>query len=624
MRNHIFQEGDPVSFQGKTGEIDYYANNHAVITFVDGSSLAMPKAELTSAFKGGELILVKKRPHNPFRIVYDLPQKESIVRWERYLHELDKHPLPCAAGVREQVIEKVSALIDDPNPPSTTSLYRKHRAWRQNGRDTVAILFGNQRTRKPKISAEVLNLMDKIIRKFYLKPSRPSIKSAYSKFMQAYHRVGYMSECPSYSTFQRRIKEFNRLDIIVNRYGASAAREEGRTATSKTKNSRILEAVSMDAAHFNLGLKNSLGNFVGMPSIYFVMDDHSRVILGFGVHIGKQSETSACVIHTLYHAMSKKNDPRFPYFGIPGTIIVDQGTAYVSDDTMRFYNSLQVNLTKTATRMGWGKPMIERFIGTCRTRFFSEVDGYLGKRDPKMSSDTTLKKSAKHTVDEFVSAFVDFIAEYHRTPHIGLNGKSPHDVWMESAKENPPILLEDMGAKHLVRGLYERKVLKHVTGITCDYQNFNSDQLQKLYHDLQPNKKPGVRAKVVVDICRDPLDASAISVVDPVNNRMLDVPNVLGSDADGKSFSDLRYNRAALEMKDEVPQWVGEINESYAKNRRRKGPDVIMGDMANPPSLDKVFLTEEKPVPVKAPTVDYEYRGYEDEEDDFVVEIEEG
>ena len=610
--------GDPISFRGKSGEIDYYDNSIAVIKFIDGSAISISHVALSDAYRDGEMSLVRRAAYNPCHIQLDGEQKKEVIRLEKYCIELSSEKRPCAKGVRERVISKVAADIGDANPPSKSKIHKIYRRWIDSGKNMPNVLFGKQRHRRPVIPDEIFNLMDEVIQSVYLRKSRCTIYKAYIEFTRAYFNRQYLGPCPSLSSFERRIQKLDRLTAIRKRFGESAAREEGRSATAKTKLRHILELVSMDAAHFNYGLKNMLGQYVGMPSIYFVMDDYSRAVLGYGIHIGKHSESSGCVIHTLRYAISKKHDPLYPFFGLPCTVVVDQGVAYVSEDAVRFFGGLQVNIAKTATRMGWGKPMIESFIGTCRTRFFSGFDGYLGKRDRRFQSDETVKQAAVHTVAEFRQAFSEFIIDYHNTPHSGLNGKTPAQVWAESAKSYPPIILEDIPYTQLLRGMREEKQLKHATGITCDYQAFNSDELQRLYHDLEPSKKPGGRSDIKVTIYRDPLDASAISVVNPQTHRLFEVPNILAAEAEGLSFAELRSKRTARTTAQAAPVIDGGVREGYS-SKRRKGPDVPLDDFDSPVDLDFILSTPSKPI--AASTTGYESRPQTDEDDDYVVTI---
>lgn len=620
MNTQYLTVGDLISLRGRTGELDYYSNNIAVIKFKDGTSESVSHIELEKARSDGEMCIVRRPSYNPCHIKTSHDQDAEILRYERYCSELEKEARPCAKGVRERVIIKVAAELNDKRPPSISNLHKIYRKWKSAGKNMIQALFGKQRNRSPAISEEVFELMDEVIESRYLKIEKPTILRAYNEFVRVYRTRSYIAPCPSLSSFERRVKKFNRIAVIESRYGRSAAREEQRTVTSKTKTKQILEVVELDTAHFNLGLRNKFGRYVGMPSIYFSMDSYSRAIMGYGIHIGKHSESSGCVIHTLRYAISKKNDPLYPFFGIPATLVLDQGAAYISEDSIRYFESLMATVTNTATRMGWGKPMVERFIGTARTRFFSGFDGYLGKKNKKIYSDDTVKKSAVHTVAEFRQAFSDFIIEYHNTPHSGLNGRTPAQVWMESAKTNPPIGVEDLPHSQLLRGLREEKIIKHVTGITCDYQNFNSNELQALYHELQSSQKPGVRNEAKVTIYRDPLDASAVSIVNPRTNRLFEVPNILGGEAQGFSFAELRLSRKALTTAEASPCWNGGVSEGYIVKKPRKGPDVHLDDFDNPVDLNMILNAPGKQIPTN--TMGYENRSQTDEDEDYEIIVE--
>ncbi|MOA16959.1 hypothetical protein D3C78_1371920 [compost metagenome] len=224
-----------------------------------------------------------------------------------------------------------------------------------------------------------------------------------------------------------------------------------------------------------------------------------------------------------------------------------------------------------------------------------------------------------HTVAEFRQAFSEFIIDYHNTPHAGLYGKTPAQVWAESAKLNPPIMVEDIPHSQLLRGIREEKILKHATGITCDYQVFNSDELQRLYHDINPSKKPGGRPEIKVTTYRDPLDATAISVVNPKTNRLFEVPNIQGEGINGLSFAEIRSSRNARTTVEAAPTMDGGVREGYIGTKRRKGPEVPLDDFDNPIDLDLVLKSPSKPITPS--TTGYESRPQTDEDDDYVITI---
>ena len=101
MTTHYFNAGDPVSYHGRTGVIDYYDNRIAVIKFIDGDAISISHAGLAEAYKGGEVTLTRRSPYNPFHIKLDDNQKSDVARLEAYCGELHGEAKPCAKGVRE-------------------------------------------------------------------------------------------------------------------------------------------------------------------------------------------------------------------------------------------------------------------------------------------------------------------------------------------------------------------------------------------------------------------------------------------------------------------------------------------------------------------------------------------
>jgi len=610
-----------LSYEGRTGNLRLFDGDLAVIKFKDGKVESFTPEELERARSDGKLHLFRTPSYNPCHIKTSTEQDEEIARMTAYCSALKLEAKPCAKGVRELVIARISYLISDSTPPSISNLHRIYKKWIAASENMAEVLFGGKRVRNPSIANEVFDLMDMVIKKEYLTEEKPSMHRVYLIFSAKYATRGYIAPCPSLSTLERRIRALDRISVIACRYGKSAARHEARSTNSKIEIERILQRAELDTAHFNVGLKNKFGKFIGKPSIYFVVDAYSRVVLGYAIHVGKPRETSACVIHTLRYAISRKNDPLYPYCGIPARVVVDQGAAYISADTMRFFDNLKVEVDCTGTKMGWGKPIVERFIGTTRTGLFQGLKGYLGKPDNRYKSDSSIKSSAKHTFSEFRKLFSEFIIKYHNQPHSGLNGRTPAEVWRESATKYPPVMVDEIGHDNLLRGLREEHNLAHVKGITCDYQVFNSDELQAIYHRSQRNQKPHKKDEVKVIAYRDPLDASAISVVDPFTNRILEVPNILGGKTSGLSFSELRVGRVYRTTKDESPTWDDGICEGYSdpEKPRRKGPDIPLNSAGIPIDLETLL---------KSPVEEYSADSIGavspiiDEDDDYAITIE--
>lgn len=594
LKSAAFMPGQAICLLGRTGHIRLFEDDLAVISFDDGRKQTYDPADLRVAYSKQQLTFI--RPTSSPRLTGKLTdnQKEIVSKRDPYVRELSsRKETPCAKSVREDVIQVVSKEIGDLNPPSIATLSRWYSQWLQDGRDmTLQVVYKNKERRSP-IEPEILKLMLESIEKEYKKRSKPSIRSAYRKFCAAYNILGYEEKCPDESTFRRRIKKLDRLAVIAAREGVSEARSEARVADQHFELSFPLERVELDTAHFNIGLLNDDGYYVGKVSLYLVIDTYSRAILGFAIHVGKAKETAGCVVHAIRHAIAVKGDPDYPMYGLFRLAVTDAGPGYRAEMVRKFLEIVADEYDITPTRMGWAKPFIERFISSMRSQFFQELEGYLGKYDPGKYTDQTLIKSAKYTVDQFRQMVSHFIVHvYHKTPHSGLNGKTPLEIWNEGIKLAPPVAPADLDDLKKFRGMREEHVLQKNLGITLGLERFNSSELQALYHRMYGNDN-NKKNKILVAALWDPLDATAISVVDADSGELIDVPNV-SNVRPGVSFAELKAGKKATTTAEEVPYFETSTPVKPAGIPNKKGPDVSLDD-GSPFDLGTLLVTEGRP-----------------------------
>jgi len=101
-----------------------------------------------------------------------------------------------------------------------------------------------------------------------------------------------------------------------------------------------------------------------------------------------------------------------------GRCYVDNGATFISSQTKRILDSLQVLLVHSKPARPQGRGKIERFFRTVR-------DSFLRPLDTDSIKSLADLNSRFHTWCE---------SEYHRNPHRGLNGKTPLEAWLEKAR----------------------------------------------------------------------------------------------------------------------------------------------------------------------------------------------
>jgi transposase InsO family protein len=121
-----------------------------------------------------------------------------------------------------------------------------------------------------------------------------------------------------------------------------------------------------------------------------------------------------------------------------GRIFVDNGSAFVSSETLRILSILGIPLIHSRVGYAASRGKVERHFRTVRDQFLRPLD--------KLSVRSLADLNARfHTWLE---------SEYHRSPHRGLGGKTPLEAWLEKAYHiihlDPTVDLDEI-FKHEVR-----------------------------------------------------------------------------------------------------------------------------------------------------------------------------
>lgn len=101
-----------------------------------------------------------------------------------------------------------------------------------------------------------------------------------------------------------------------------------------------------------------------------------------------------------------------------GRLYVDNGSTFVSLQTSRILDTLQIHLVHSTPHRPQGRGKIERFFRTVR-------DGFLRPLDV----------ASIKGVDDLNLRFRTWLeGEYHRNPHNGLYGQTPLEAWLDKAR----------------------------------------------------------------------------------------------------------------------------------------------------------------------------------------------
>jgi len=527
----LLKPGVDLKVSGRHGTIIYVDNERVLVGYADKSSDLFKPMELLQAIND-QLINIIDKP-TEIRCVINISDEDQAEcdRREAYCREFFqfKQENPTK-GLPQSLVDEVYEAIKEEHPikPSVKRVYAWNKLWIADGKDMVLQVVKQEKSETEwRIPDVVLEFMDKMIKRYYMKDSLPTMVSAYDKFIMAFSRKkkefkGY--DVPSQSTFERRINTWPKYEMDFARYGKKHADRENREASGTYNVQNVLDLVECDGLEVNLGLLNEDGTYAGKILIIAAQDIKTRACIGYTVIIGKQpKESAAAVVHCLSHSMRLKPDPnKYSTSGIALNYVLDNGPGFRSVMTKKFLNAIGSDITYCRSGSPEEKPHVEAMFKSWRNRFFRGKPGYLHKRDQTKVQDKTIKQAAKLTVSQFMIMFEDYIQrEYNNTPNRMINNWSPNEMWAEHARVDEIITLADFDDRTKLRGNVKTLRCNRNQGIPHRGQRFCSTELLREANRLLGGSKA---ISIEMDVMIDDFDASAITAV--IDKRMIEVPNV--------------------------------------------------------------------------------------------------
>lgn len=126
-----------------------------------------------------------------------------------------------------------------------------------------------------------------------------------------------------------------------------------------------------------------------------------------------------------------------------GRLYVDNGSTFVSNQTKRIMNSLGITINHSRPYIPKGRGKIERFFRTVRDQFLRPLD-----------------KESIRGLGDLNARFRTWLeTEYHRTPHNGLEKRTPLDAWLSLTQYivhmDPSIDLDTVFLHEVQRKVYK-------------------------------------------------------------------------------------------------------------------------------------------------------------------------
>ncbi|MGF2734488.1 hypothetical protein [Marinobacter sp. DUT-1] len=605
MFNTLAVTGNRVSFHNLHATLTTLPDSSVALTFDDERqpTIIKSRSEIESEFGKTLHLIPKGKAAAPKAPDVSVADYEELKRRSAYLEELQRRTKKNGVGgvkIRQQVIARVAREIKDTNPISPATLGRWSKKAQEHSHGIASTLATTKRRRKPSFSQDVQDLALEIIDDYYLQLGNPTLQYAYDCFTEEFElRFGPEARRPCREVFRKWAKQAcDPIEFIEKREGRRAAKAAGRNAKRKLQTERILERVEADAVNLAIGVTDEGGRYLGPVTLFAVIDVYSRSILGLTVQVGR-GESAGSVIDSYKHSICPKpldslpstvqND--WPMYGAPETIVSDGGSGFASVQTQAFLLDAGCQSQIVQTYAGWRKPFVERFFLTLRRRFAQTLKGYCGKHTDRPNLDATIHEKASMTLQQFRTALYEWVIdEYHQTPHRGLNGKTPYEVWEEQARVFPPHLPVNFERIKFTMGETRTCTISgdHAhQGIQLNNLRYN-DPDNKLKHIGMTLRRQGQTAQVTVEYTHN--DLHSINVVDPITDEIFQAFVTDPDIKQGTTLAELKVLRASTYA-----------NKGFTGRRNAKSSQtVINANEAHDENMRQVRSRRTQPAPTDA------------------------
>ena len=296
-----------------------------------------------------------------------------------------------------------------------------------------------------------------------LTKDKHSLGYAYRKFYTMYHSLFPEvpdTEIPSIWQFKHFYeREFPKVAQLTARSNPILYNKDIR-ALHSTVNTQVLGPGSryeIDATIADIYLVSDSDRacIVGRPTIYFVVDVFSRMVVGF--YIGFENASYVTAMQALQVAMTDKvelckqygyeiTSEEWPCIGLPDAILADRGEL-LGHQIEALEHSFSIRIENTAPYRGDLKPIVERYFRTAQAKFKPFAQGVVQPFKEKKRGGSDYRLDATLTIHDFKQIIIGSILTYNLTHQLK---KYDRDLDMPTDLPLVPIHLWNWGIQNRV------------------------------------------------------------------------------------------------------------------------------------------------------------------------------
>ncbi len=610
-----------------------------------GGQRFMSQEELCAAWAEGRLRFevvgrgAYDDPDRPLAVTYTqadfqaLPERQRAAAWARYQHLTALFQSTGHAHwvrlSRRDIRAYVQHQVDlSTEVPSTASLERWMNAFLDSGGDIRALVPHSHRQggrERSRLQPEVEQIIQTVLAECADNPRHRTPDQVYTRILNQMANANTnrspddLLMPPSRSTLYRRLEQAG-WQAVLRRKPSRSERQAASDSAPGPQVNRILERVEIDHTPLHLFVVDFEDRLpIGRPTLTLATDVYSKMPFGFDVSF--QPASYLTVMRCLRHGILPKPDCQatygtvnpFPVYGLPETVVVDQGREFVGHSLTDALGMLGIIREVMPGRTPWYKGSVERFFRTQNQGLLEGLPGYtfgdiFARADYDPQQDACISLTAFH---QMLHLFL--VDVYAQSWHEGIQD-IPARRWDASLREGMlPCLYHDAEELRIILCASAERTLTR-QGIEWETLYYHSPELGRLRATTN-----GARVRFRYD----PDDIEEIYVYDPFEGgHWLTVPAVDQAYTRGLSLYKHRVIRqAVLNDKQRVDIYAlaeakARLQDSVAhefaltrKARGRKQAARFLGVDANKPptpppvvSSSPMVLPPDTPLP---PTDDW-------------------
>ena len=527
---------------------------------------------------------------------YDEKTQAASLRRLEYVRLIKKNSLVAYGPISlNPLIDEVALKIKDTDKPNWRTVIRWIHKYDQ-GQVTalITVRSGNSHSR---LDDAVEDLIYLAIKQHYMQSHRPSLKMTH---LHLEGRIGQENKgrsvdlqliVPSYVTLRRRVAEFDGFELMCARMGRQYAVNHFRTRGMGPRATRPLEVVQMDHTVFDAEVTYKGIFRLGKPKLTIARDQFTGAIVG--LHVGFAPVSYQAVMECMLSmVLDKKQLSRtskglkhaWNMFGIPETLVVDNGLEFQGLDVRNACQHLGIDLVYCPPRKPWFKPHVERLFGVIRQKFVGRLKGrtYTVRED---RGDQTIDDEPLIDLEDFETLLHKWVIDIHNETPYGATSLPPRVAWEQSIDEFPPRADKSDEEVRIYCGRTARRSLQPY-GIEIVGLYFASNELSDLRRHIERSRHhvssegPDLSKKLLIKY--DPRDLGCIWVLDPIANVYIAAKAVDENYAKGLSLHRHRMNTrlakhkakkyvdavALVEASDEIDQMIADMTITDAERLR--------------------------------------------------------